>query len=524
MRSLIVLTLIAVTIAFGTGYLVLSIQTPQTSSSEDVERISLIKRAFYRSVPPKQIINLTSTYNLKGVSQLFSSYSHTGVNFPSNEERALYLFSKACKKKKQISEKSSKLRKAWIWEEFRCGERLTLPPYFFKLPPYVHPSGMSYAYLAFSSPFQKYRNLKWIRHYVSEFKVSELKEVKKYIGKLNSLQDFLVTVNDEGLHELSKGKERFLTDKYYFSRITSQIDRSRFEYRVYNRGNLENFLMDSPYKIESYKGWGVCFFRDGNICWQLSSRYIFQQISKSTMLILTGAILLIGILLWIIFTKFREKNLEDQRRRLALHVLTHELRTPIASMLLQVENMQDKFSRMDEELQNTFLRLSSDVFRLQRLTEMSRNYLKVQKPKKLVDFNLVEVDSIKHTLEYLLDDYLDRFEFEFKGDDGPFTIDTYWLGVALKNLSENALNHGEAPFKYKVVFAAGKLEVSVINHGTCQFSNLDQMTDAFIKGSKSEGTGLGLNIVRKIVSEQGGELLFSTSPICFTLVLKGKGD
>ena len=44
----------------------------------------------------------------------------------------------------------------------------------------------------------------------------------------------------------------------------------------------------------------------------------------------------------------------------------------------------------------------------------------------------------------------------------------------------------------------------------------------FVKGEKSSGTGLGLNIVRKVLYDMGGELKFSKNPTKFELSIPWK--
>ena len=127
-----------------------------------------------------------------------------------------------------------------------------------------------------------------------------------------------------------------------------------------------------------------CFIQDGELCWEYNVRHFLEITSFSTINFFLGSLLIISLVIFILLNKIRQQRTEEQRKRLALQVLTHEFRTPIASMLLQMERVQKNMLTLNDDLQESFLRLSNDVYRLQRLTETSRNYLKMENPEGLL--------------------------------------------------------------------------------------------------------------------------------------------
>ena len=233
---------------------------------------------------------------------------------------------------------------------------------------------------------------------------------------------------------------------------------------------------------------------------------------------------MIFLIVRILITKLKTQRFEDERRRLALQVLTHEFRTPITSMLLNMERVQGKLELFDDELQESILRVSNDIHRLRRLTETSRNYLSINKSKKLVSIKHAEIPSINDFLQEQLFVYFDEFgtdkiKFYPLEKDQLFCLDPYWIGICIKNIINNAIDHGEFPICVKASMKKNDLVISIVDEGELKIENKDEIWGEFVKGNQSKGTGLGLNIVKKVIHETGGEISLKTNPTTFELIL-----
>ena len=255
------------------------------------------------------------------------------------------------------------------------------------------------------------------------------------------------------------------------------------------------------------------------MCWEYSLLHKLEMTNKTTIIFFISSILIIVLVVWLLYTKIKGQRIEQERKKLALQVLTHEFRTPIASLILQVEEIKKAFSDFAPGIQESFLRLAGDVHRLQRLTETSRNYLKLNKKQKLVDCKFFKIPSFNEYILLQLENYKDEIEFIPLVEDVCFCLDTYWVGIALKNLLENALAHGEKPVKVTLEKGPKTVKINIIDSGSCQFKSIGEMRTEFVKGNKSSGTGLGLNIVFKIMKEMGGYLAFDKNPTKFTLII-----
>jgi signal transduction histidine kinase len=507
--------------AFGTGYFALSIQGSYTATKSDILEINELKTAFQKAVDPLMIINFNSLYYNQNLFQLLDPVSLLGKE---GYEQLNYSQDQECFKNLTRLLNREDFEKVWIWEEFRCGKRSNLPSTFFVNAPYVHPSGASYTYLAFKSNKLKYRQRDWVISHLPYFHVIELKDLKTAIGTLGGIYNFLQTLDINSLRAIAKGQGTILTNRFLMARLNYPSVFSIVEYRIYARDGLDYFLRHTPYFLQNFKTGKSCFYQDGPLCWDYNTRHLFTMANKGSIAVLIGFFVMIILVVRLLIVKLKNQKFEDERRRLALQVLTHEFRTPIASMLLNMERVQGKMGEFDEELQESMLRISGDIHRLHRLTETSRNYLRIHKSKKLLNINNVKILSVNEFVLEQLYVYMDEHSedqiiFEGLDIDQAFCLDPYWISICIKNIMNNALDHGELPIKIKLSKLNEKLIISIEDCGQLNITNKEDIWNEFVKGNQSKGTGLGLNIAKKVIQETGGQIALMTNPTLFRVTL-----
>lgn len=521
-----VLIFTAVVMAFTTGYVALFLQGSYRATESDIIEINKIKAEFQTTIDPVFIINFNSLYFSDDQFKLLDpSVNLSAADDQQNPER--FSTKNMCDVPFNELLNRKNFEKVWIWEEFRCGRRLTLPRSFFIEAPFLHPSGKSFAYLAFKLAKNNYDDKSWVMGHLPFFHVSELASIRRAFGPLSGIFEILQSVGDESLTGLIRGKGTILTRDYLFARLNYPQIFNILEYRIYTRGDLDKFLKDSPFILHNYQPARTCFFRDGSLCWDYNVKHIFQLANKSTLTLFFGLIIIILVVVRLLLVKIRAQRLDDEKRRLALRVLTHEFRTPITSLTLLLEKMGKKYSSFDEEMEEVYLRLSSEVHRLRRLTETSRNYLKAEQSGKLLELNLEKVASINDFVDSVIEPFLEShpgvIEFHRLDKDAEVCIDTYWMGICMKNILENALTHGLPPVKVSLNGLKTDIEFVVEDQGVSQFESLGIMTQEFVKGNKSTGTGLGMNIVKKVCREMGVEVKLSLNPTRFSLTIPING-
>lgn len=528
MKLYLALIVAAVLMAFATSYLAISIMGSHTSTTTNSMQISKLKFRFKTSVPPNAFLNLDTIYKSSNRSELFNpQYSMTDRHNLKDKNREIF-------QEKCFSNISTIVHsffsfgffnfrdseKALLWENYRCGKIKRLPNVFFKRPPYIHPIGRSYAYFAITTGKKAFLAPDWIKSHLPYFHISELKEIKKIIGKLGGIFDILEEFNNDTLKRMAHRQETLVSRNSVLFKNNNLFHHSTQKYNIYGRDNLNNFLKNSPYVVSNYTNGEKCFFQDGGLCWNYNVKHLFKLAGKSTILLFIGSIALIITVVLLLLGKIRGQKREDEKKRFALRVLTHEFRTPVASMLLQIDRGNKLFDSMDDDIQQVFMRLSNDVYRLQRLTETSRNYLRAGQNKKMIEFNFTKIESINGLMEQYIDTHIDKLNFHPLKNDTSFTTDTYWMGICIKNILENAFTHGKPPIEMRLNLILDKFEIEIQDAGECEFSNIKEISYPFVKGSKSGGTGLGLNIVKQIVEQLGGRLIMKTNPTIFKLTIR----
>ncbi|MBK5934754.1 two-component system OmpR family sensor kinase [Rhodovulum imhoffii] len=177
----------------------------------------------------------------------------------------------------------------------------------------------------------------------------------------------------------------------------------------------------------------------------------------------------------------------------------HELRTPLAAALAQVQRLyaqtEGSARRRTAEVEQALQRLVRLSEKLMQLARAEGGRLRTEAP-----FDVREVVRIS------LRDFSDpRLDHALAETPVMSDIDPDALSVLLRNLVENALRHGQGPVRVELS-AQGVLAVSnggpVLDEGT-----IARLMRRFQRGAtRAEGSGLGLSIVQAIADGSGGRL------------------
>lgn len=522
MKNYVILILLAVFMAFATGQSFYLLFREHSASSKDLIAISRLKIKFQKEIAPITVIDFFSIYANSFQKKLIDPDEIIQGSFKSKSN--FYSSKKACGKEIKFGINSHAGEKAWIWEQFRCGRLGQLPQSFFSSVPYLHPSGHSYAWLALNLGTNKFTSVKWGRKYVNTFHILELSHLKSIIGKLPGVFSILEKLTKEDLYGIKMGYGTVLTQDYLIARLNYPDIFSILEYRIYLRTDLDKFLKNTAYRISLVEDGSRCFYKDGQICWNYSVGHILKEANKHNWVIFIGLIAIIIVVVRILILKIKNQRIDEKRKRMALQVLTHEFRTPVASLMLNIESLSQNMCHLDEDMQEVILRISAEIYRLRRLTEKSKNYLQLNQGKKIIATNIEKIMSVNDFMDDFLATYFDQYGddlvYHQLSSDMELSTDPFWFRICLKNIIENAFFHGDPPVKISLKkMPKNILEINISDQGHCQFDDLDKMASEFVKGGSSSGTGLGLNIVVTVFKELGGQVEFSTGPTQFKLLL-----
>ncbi len=192
--------------------------------------------------------------------------------------------------------------------------------------------------------------------------------------------------------------------------------------------------------------------------------------------------------------------------------MAHELRTPLAAARAQAQRLAQETG--DERARD---RAQTLVRQLDRLTHLATRLLQIARIDSGVALQRQPID-LRQLAQMVVDEFPQsrdlRHQLRLITDTTPTSVlgDIDALGIALRNLIENALKH--AGPDASIVVQVLPDEISVTDDGPgATGTDLAALTRPFERGSTlARGTGLGLSLVLTIARQSGAELLL-TSPV-----------
>lgn len=195
--------------------------------------------------------------------------------------------------------------------------------------------------------------------------------------------------------------------------------------------------------------------------------------------------------------------------------ISHQMKTPITSMILFNEALLNDPIIDKESIEKIGFRMRSSLHRMEWLI---KNLLKLAKIEGgAVEYNKVNC-SFKGTIEKALEPLLIRIEeknikLRLKVEEGIYAHDKIWTSEALTNLIKNSIEHtkqsGEIFICYENNSVYHRITISDDGEGI-DAEDLPHIFERFYKGKGSSGMkktdsiGIGLSLSKSIVEGQGG--------------------
>lgn len=215
---------------------------------------------------------------------------------------------------------------------------------------------------------------------------------------------------------------------------------------------------------------------------------------------------------------------QNRRQKLFIGAVSHEFKTPLTSLLLNADSLQNTYMTEEEQL-DTVANMEKQCKWLEKMTG---SLLKLLSVEKALDIQPVSLPSLMQALRESCEDTLKQFKInlEIACDDTVFLLDKDLMQCALLNLIHNAARASQ-PGQSIAVYVHGTT-FEIIDHGKgIPKEDLPRITEPFYMVDKSRsknqgGTGLGLALVNEIVKAHGGTLeiestVNSGTTVSFTL-------
>lgn len=212
----------------------------------------------------------------------------------------------------------------------------------------------------------------------------------------------------------------------------------------------------------------------------------------------------------------RERRMEAARRDLVA-AISHDLRTPLASLRVLLEAMQDGVVRDPATVTEYQNRMHGQIERLSRLVEdlFELSRLESGAPLELMSVNLPElVEDTVAGFRPAADRARITLSVEIPPGIDAWTLDPGQIQRVLVNLIGNALRHTPdgGSIWIRVMSQRTGISVEVADTGEgIAAEDVPHIFDRFYRGEPSRsretgGTGLGLAISRAIVEAHGGHI------------------
>lgn len=218
----------------------------------------------------------------------------------------------------------------------------------------------------------------------------------------------------------------------------------------------------------------------------------------------------------------RQMALTQLRNDLVANV-THELKTPLASMRLLVETLVNS-EKLDEPTVRDYLGLiEKENLRLSRLIDNFLTFSRIERNKYSFQFKPVPAASLAEGAVSAMRERLQsegcRFTLELPAGLPRVSADADAMVMALMNLLDNAWKYSgeDKQIHLAVSVADGRVRFAVRDNGIGLspadrlrvFKRFQQVNPTFRGGG---GCGLGLSIVQFVVSAHGGTLTVDSEP------------
>lgn len=235
------------------------------------------------------------------------------------------------------------------------------------------------------------------------------------------------------------------------------------------------------------------------------------------------------VLLFLIGGSLFGMYFRDMRKSRAMQAffssLSHELKTPLASMRLQAEVIKDLISDEDhshEQLVSLTSRLIEDTNALESELDKSLQLSRIEQDAPL---SLMPV-SLERFLRKHQQKLPVKLELKFNEGTDEVLADELALSMVFRNLFENTLRHNRQSSRILVeARRSGEfVEILYDDFGVRFTGNREKLGELFYKFNSGKGSGIGLYLIKSLMRKmQGSFVVENDERLRFRLCFKAPG-
>jgi signal transduction histidine kinase len=251
--------------------------------------------------------------------------------------------------------------------------------------------------------------------------------------------------------------------------------------------------------------------------WFLLQRMTPQMIFGLFLLLITG------FTFWLIFRGLRQQQQLTKLKNDFISNITHELKTPIATVSVALEALKDFNALNNPQRTREYIEISQQE--MQRLTMLVDRVLKMSMFENQTLQIQPESFNLKHALQKILESLSLQFEknravvnFQTEGEDFQIEADPVHLTNVVYNLLDNAIKYSknEPQIDIRLVEQNGTLTLSIKDQGIgIPKEYQGKVFEQFFRVPNGDrhnvkGYGLGLSYVAGVVQQHGGQIILDS--------------
>ncbi|WP_187117109.1 sensor histidine kinase [Candidatus Stoquefichus massiliensis] len=181
--------------------------------------------------------------------------------------------------------------------------------------------------------------------------------------------------------------------------------------------------------------------------------------------------------------------------------VTHQLKTPLSSLQLMIENQKYEKQLDASKLENQIQKMNTIMTQL-----LNQGKLQAGKIEMHIEKNCFEelIDDMMSDLDELLYSYQIELEVECLADIGYY--DSYWLKEAIENIIKNCIEHSKPQQSIELkVKKDSQINISIRDYAG-GIADLNHLFERYYTTDYVKGVGLGLYLSHLIISKHFGEL------------------
>ncbi|MCX3264898.1 sensor histidine kinase [Pedobacter agri] len=262
------------------------------------------------------------------------------------------------------------------------------------------------------------------------------------------------------------------------------------------------------------------------------SSYIVSRIGLILFSSLAMILVISGCMILILKSLFREKRLSAIKNDFISNI-THEFKTPIATVLVAIEALKDKAVLADEEKTRRYLaHAKTETERLNLLVDKVMNLSIYQDESMVIKKENIHFDEIIEgliKLHQLSEHKQISIDYENKSGVSIVNADKIQFQHAINNVLDNALKYSKAAVKLKVSislkdnFLVIRLQDDGIGIAEQEISLVFEKFYRVGTGNNHlvKGHGLGLSYVKQIMEQHAGWVRIESKPEYGTTLILG---